>query len=381
MKLTMVINSLSSGGAERVAVTLANHWAEQELDPQVVTLADEKKDFYQLHPGVSRITLNLEGTSNNAISAIRNNIRRIVALRRILLAANPDIALGFMPSCNILLGMAAVGTGIPVIGSEHIHPPTMPLGRSWTWLRRKFYPRLKAVTALTETSRAWIEEHTGARCVPVIPNPVTYPLPDAEPRVKPGEIVASLGGKRLLISVGRLTHVKGFDYLLDAFAHLQKKHIDWRLVILGEGPLRKALEDQRHRLGLDAVVAMPGAVGNIGEWYNAADLYVMTSRFEGFGNTLAEALAYGVPAVAMDCETGPRDILRDEVGLLVPVGDTVRLIDSLDRMISDESVLARFSKNAIRARERYATERIAMMWMTIFEKFRRQNKAYVNKNN
>lgn len=367
MKLCLVISSLSSGGAERVATTLANYWVQSGWQVTVITLADRGGDFYALAPSVKRVTLSCVGESAGSLSGLRNNLARVRALRRTLTREKPDVALGFMPSINILCALASVGTGITVIGTEHVHPPTLDLGQPWAWLRRRVYPHLAAVSALTETSAEWIREHTGAKYVPVMPNPITYPVPAVEPTLNPSAEKERLGGDYVLLAAGRLADQKGFDRLLDAFAAVHRRQPDWRLIILGEGPLRVVLERQCHELGLSDFVSIPGAVGNIGAWYEAADAFVLTSRYEGFGNVLAEALAYGVPAVAVDCNTGPRDILRNEVdGLLVPQNDQEALAAALDRLMGDKALRARFAERAVEARERFAIERIAAQWEEVF---------------
>jgi glycosyltransferase involved in cell wall biosynthesis len=181
-----------------------------------------------------------------------------------------------------------------------------------------------------------------------MPNPILYPIPEGIPAPNPTNLKAKLGGGNYLLAVGRLAKEKGFDRLLAAFARVHARHPDWRLVILGEGPLRAELEQKSDELGLSEAVALPGTVGNIGDWYEACDAYVMTSLFEGFGNTLAEALVYGLPAVAVDCETGPREILRHEVdGLLVPQDNQDALVDALDLMIGSKELRARFAVGLI----------------------------------
>jgi glycosyltransferase involved in cell wall biosynthesis len=374
MKLCMMISSLSSGGAERVATTLANYWAEKGWEISIITLAGTDRDFYAISPNIRRIPLHLVGESGGTLSGLWNNFSRVRALRRVLKRENPDIVLGFMPASNILSGLACVGTGIIAVGSEHIHPPMAPVSKPWEGLRRLVYPQLAAVSALTHASAEWIRARTEAVNVPVMPNPVPYPIPDGEPAIDPGYVKARLGGEKVLLAVGRLAHQKAFDRLLAAFSCVQVNHQNWRLIILGEGPLRGDLERHRDDLGLSKAVALPGAVGNIGAWYEAADAYAMTSRFEGFGNTLAEALAYGLPAVAVDCETGPRAILRHEVdGLLVTQDDPEALVIALDRMMGDATLRAQFSERAVEVRERFAVERIAGQWEELFHEVTKTN--------
>jgi len=367
MKICLVISTLQSGGAERVATTLANHWVQKGWCVTVVTFASVGGDFYTLGQGVRRVSLNCIGESAGPVAGLKNNLMRVFAVRRALMAEMPDVALGFMPSMNVICGLACLGTGICAVGSEHTHPPMVPLAQPWRSLRRLIYPRLAAVSALTESSAAWVRENTGAKHVPIMPNPIPYPLPDGEPTVHPNTVLENLGGDRTLLAVGRLAHLKGFDRLLDAFATLRERYPEWRMVILGEGPLRGDLSEQSRRLGLERHVAMPGAVGNIGAWYNAADVYVMTSQFEGFGNTLAEALSYGVPSVAVDCETGPREILRQEVdGLLVAQDNPQALVDGLGRLMGDPELRARCARRATEVRQRFAVERIAGQWEALF---------------
>ena len=111
-----------------------------------------------------------------------------------------------------------------------------------------------------------------------------------------------------------------------------------------------------------------GRAGTGGEWYERADLYVMSSRFEGYPNTLAEAMAHGLAAVSFDCDTGPRDIIRHEVdGLLVPPGDVAALTAALDRLMDDATLRQQFAERAVDARRRFSMERIAGTWEDLFK--------------
>jgi glycosyltransferase involved in cell wall biosynthesis len=381
MKLCLIARELAAGGAERVIATLANHWAESGWDITLVTFTGIDGDFYHLNPSIKRITLDLESQSQNLCLRLCKyipgfgSIRRIVLLRRILYQSHPQVALAFMPVSNVICGLACLGTNTLAVGSEHNHPPIAPLTWHWKILCRLVYPRLSAVSALTNRSADWIRSRLGARNVPVIPNPVAWPLPVTKPELIPSEVLSVVSGSRLLLAVGRLEHQKGVDRLLAAFALLQALHPDWRLAILGEGSLRISLERQIDELGLRGRVLLPGVAGNIASWYEVANIYVLTSRYEGFGNTLAESLAYGVPAVAVDCETGPREILRHDVdGLLVPQGDQEALVGALDRLMGDESLRIRFSERAVEARERFSVGRVAGQWEVLFKELLNKQK-------
>jgi len=368
MKLFIFIHSLSAGGAERVTVNLANYWSKKGWEVTIITMMSRERDFYKLHPGVHRIALQVDADSTNAPAAIRHNLRRVRALHTVLRQGKPEVALGMMSTANCLLSMAAIGTGVPAVGSERIYPPKAPIGRVWSWLRRRLYPRLAAVVAQTEESAQWLQVQVVGCRVCVISNPAIYPLISHEPQVTPGQVLGTADDMHMLLAAGRLGLQKGFDRLLVAFAELAPRFPDWCLVIIGEGEERCELEKQISDVGIKKHVFLPGIVGNIGEWYEAADLYVMTSRFEGFPNALAEALVYGLPAVSVDCKTGPHDILRHEIdGLLIPQNSHEALVEALATLMSDETLRQQYAARAVDARKRFALERIAGMWEELFE--------------
>lgn len=365
-RLLIFIHSLGGGGAERVAANLANYWADRGWRIVIVTLAPRAVDAYELHPAVERRVLNLAGDSANPIAGLWQNMRRVMALRRELRQFRPESALALMTSANVLLALAAKGLSVRTVGSEHVHPPQYPLGWMWERLRRYTYGGLYGVTALTFESANWLRRHTRARRVAVIPNPVSWPLPVGQPQVPPTSV--STCGRKLLVAAGRLEAEKGFDLLLQAFARLAQQYSNWDLAILGEGSMRSMLGQQIRTLNLENRVFLPGRVGNIGAWYACADLYVMSSRHEGFGNTLAEALASGLPAVSFDCEAGPRSIIRHETdGLLVPPADVGVLAHALERLMGDPAFRSRLAERAVEARERFAIEHIAGLWEDLFD--------------
>jgi len=369
MNLLIFIHSMRSGGAERVTANLANHWADKGWQVTVVTLTSVAADFYQLHPAVQRLGLDVASDSQHSFGAIVSNLTRVLALRRALRQIKPDVALAMMSTANILLALAATGLkDVVTIGSEHIYPPQIPLGRAWETLRSRIYRQLDAVTALTDESATWLRNNTNARKITIIPNAVPWPFPTQTPLL---EIPISSGARKMLLAVGRLDRQKGFNYLIQSFQGLANEFPDWDLYVLGDGPERKALESQIVNNQLVGRVNLLGRAGNVGQWYEKADLYVMSSLTEGFGNTLAEALAYGVPAISFDCDAGPRNILRHEIdGLLVPTGDVAALEAGLRRLMSNLALRQQLGERAIEARDRFSQERIAGMWEQLFSEMR-----------
>jgi len=377
MKILIFIHSLSCGGAERVVASLSWYWAERGHTVTLVTLAGIEQDFYSLHPQVKRIALKLAGESGSLGAALGANLRRIWALHQVLKHELPDVVLSMMTTANVLAILAGTGLPCSVVVSERIHPPQFYLGRVWEWLRRWSYGLSDAVVALTRESADWLRQHTTARWIAIIPNPISWPLSCQPPVVEPQFLFPN--NRKLILAVGRLASQKGFDLLLKAFARVASTRPDWDLVILGEGPERGSLEELAKSLGILNRVYLLGKVGNVGDWYARAQFYVMSSRFEGFPNTLVEALAYGCPAVSFDCDTGPRDIIRHEIdGLLVAPGDIEALASAMARLMDDEMLRSRLSAKAVEARERFSIERIGAMWDRLFEEVAHgRNRLYI----
>ncbi len=363
-RVLLFIHSLHGGGAERVAADLSAHWAGMGREVMVVTQASAEGDVYTLHPKVRREVLHTAG-EGGGLRGIWSNVQRVRALRRVVKSFRPDIVLGMMTTASVLSVLACAGLSCRVIATEHTHPPSQTLSGFWQRLRRLTYPRAASVVALTRGTADWLAQHVPGSKLAVIPNPVHFPLPRAEPVLTP----VSGDGRKRLLAVGRLHADKGFDLLIQAYAKLAASHPDWDLVILGEGDERRALEAQAREAGLASRIFMPGRAGNVGDWYDSADLYVLTSRFEGLSNTLLESMASGLAAVSFDCDTGPREIIREGVdGVLVrPNGDVPALCKALDAVMRNDADRVRMAQAATDVRDRFSAARVLQKWQELFD--------------
>ena len=363
-RLTLVIHSLAQGGAERDMAHLARCWAERGNDVAVVTLDSVATDSYPLVEGVTRIGLGLAGDSHGWLQAISNNRQRIRALHDILRQRSPQTVVSFIDRMNVVTLKAATSLEDPVIVSERIDPRHHEPGRIWRWLRRRTYPLCTAQVVLTHSVRDWCRQLAPRQPVHVIPNPARRPetgSTDASREWAPAD-------RSVLLGMGRLHPQKGFDRLLPIFARLRSAHPNWHLVLLGEGDERARLEARVRDLGLQQHVSLPGWVSDVDGALSRSDLFVLPSRYEGFGNVVAEALACGVPVVTMDCPSGPGEIVRDGVdGLIVPAEDTARLEQALDRVMGDAQLRDQFSARGPEVLDRFSEQKFLAQWDAVLE--------------
>lgn len=360
LRVTFVISGLGMGGAERVLARLANGLVGRGHAATVITIADRGPDFFRLAPGIARVRLGLARDSRNAVDAVANSVRRLRSLRRAIRATHADVCVGFIDVANILMLLALSGLGVPAVVSERCDPGQTTLRSAWRVLRRLLYRRAAVVVAQTPDAETWIRRHLAPRGTAVIPNAVDAP-PAAAVGARPD------GPKRVAL-VGRLTHQKGVDLFLEAFAQCVAHHRDWEAHIAGDGPDREALEALARTLGLERRVRFLGAVAEPARVFSSAAVFVLPSRYEGFPNALLEAMAHGLPVVAADCRSGPRTIVRDGVdGLLVRAGDAAALAGALDAVLSDPDRRAAMGRRAAEVSARFNWEDVMSQWEATLE--------------
>lgn len=366
MKLAFLVSSLGPGGAERVAATLCNAWVSQGHQVILIpTYSGGGKSFYELDTRVKLRFLAREVGVSSISKRGKSYYQRLMALRNLLRQYKPNLILSFLPNVNVAAVLATRGMRVPLIVCERTYPPQLPLSWVWSLLRRWTYPLASRVTVLTSEGLDWLRREIPSAHGVVLPNPLLYPLPVKAPLLVPAAVVAN--ERNVLLAVGRMSEEKGFKGLIGAFASLAGQHPQWDMVILGDGPQREELEQLVQDKGLAGRVLLPGRAGNVGAWYERAALYVLSSRVEGFPNSLGEAMAHGCAAVSFDCDTGPRDLIRHEVdGLLVPPGDVVALAQSLGRLMQDDALRAQMASRALEVRSRYSMPRVLGMWDELF---------------
>jgi glycosyltransferase involved in cell wall biosynthesis len=362
MRLSLIIASLGRGGAERTASILASAWAAQGNDVTLITLTQDDVPAYSLHPAVRLRQLRvLHGPAKNLLHGAVRQLNCVRALRQTLIASSPEVIVSFMDVSNILTLLAVRGLPVPVVITEHTHPAFHYIGWHWQILRRLLYHRAGALVCMTNAVLLWFQKRIKVNGY-VIPNPV-----EVVPVRGAADVSAREDGKTV-IAMGRLSREKGFDLLLEAFSRIADRHSDWQLKIVGDGPLRSALEAQATRLNLGRRAQFTGTVTDPYLVLRSADLFVFSSRFEGFGNALCEAMACGLPVISFDCPSGPREIIRNGVdGLLVPPENVVELAAAMDGLMSDSQERTRLASRAPEIAERFGLKRVLVLWIELFE--------------
>jgi glycosyltransferase involved in cell wall biosynthesis len=255
--------------------------------------------------------------------------------------------------------IAATGLRVPVIVSERTFLTAHHLPGIWGTLRRWCYPHAAAIVAQTQRCAAALQP-LSRRQVDVIANPVVV-----EPRAEGAPAPRHAGGHTLL-AVGRLAKQKGFALLIDAFADIAARHPDWNLVILGEGPLREPLARRIAERGLAGRISMPGFDAHVRSAMRRADLFVMSSIYEGFPNALLEAMTEGLACVSFDCDAGPGELIEHhDNGWLVPAGDVPALSAALDALMGDADLRARLGRRARAVGTTYSPATILEQWNSL----------------
>lgn len=359
MNLVFVIKSMSmaGGGAERVLVDVTSKLAEYGHRITIFSFdKDCESDFYPVDARVTRVRLDIGRT--NRRSGIHDVGRRIRALRAAITNAQPDVAIGFMASSYIPVGLALWGTGIPVVASEHTDYNHWRRHRVQFAAMRATLPLYRAMTVLSDRVRANYPVALINKMV-IIPNPVTAaPIALASPT---GRLCKSI------LAVGRLSREKDHQTLIAAFAAVSPCYPNWKLRIIGEGELRGQLEQQIVAHGLGDRIALPGTTSEIDAEYRQAQIFAHPALYESFGLVTAEALAHGLPAVGFAECPGTNELIIDgHNGLLVSGEDRVGSLGAaLDRLMGSSDLRIRLGQNGPASITRYSLAATAERWVAL----------------
>jgi glycosyltransferase involved in cell wall biosynthesis len=339
-RITLLAYTLEGGGVQRTMAVLANEFAGKGYNVDLLAVTDDGLRPPHLSPAV-RTEILVPRPPLRGLTLVTACIRLAAYLRR----ARPDALLSADIVVNIVACAASILSGkrarlalteVATITPSYLRLPENRMVGFWWRLAKIFYPRADRVVAVSKGLAAHLEREIPALKgkVTAIYNPA-YPsyIDDAANKPAPHPWLERKDVP-VCVAVGRFVAVKGFDNLLRGFGDLRRRR-KCRLIIVGDGPLRPSLEALARELGIADDVAMPGFDANPYAFLARADVFAMTSRNEGLGNVLIEALACGCPCVATDCPDGPAEILEQgRVGILVPVDDPKALADALEKTLA-----------------------------------------------
>lgn len=363
--------SLGGGGAELQLLRLANHLSRDTF--QVSIALGRGGGAYE--DALARDVQVYILRRGRLVSSAGRMMRSVAPLRRLIRTAQPDIVFSVMGHANIaaLLAMHSMSQCPAVVLGEQT-PPSYNYGGSGKLSNRlifgaipRLYPLADHVVALSHGVAEELQElapKLSGRCT-VIPNAGT------DERVRSGAQgsipdIRPLQDEPLLVACGRLVRLKGFSYLIDAVRLIcQNKPV--RLWIIGEGEDRPRLQRQIDALHLTDRVRLLGFQQNPYQYMAAADLFVLSSLYEGFGNVIVEAMACGVAVVSTDCPYGPGEIIQNGVnGVLVPPASTEALAQAILRLLSDEELRRKIANNGKRRAQDFDVERVAAAYGDLF---------------
>jgi glycosyltransferase involved in cell wall biosynthesis len=364
-RIAIFVSSFRGGGAEGAMVQLANKLLARDLEVDFVVLQETGPWRAKVEPSVRIIDLQ---ASRVALS--------IMPLVRYFKSSRPDVFLSNVTHLNIAAVVARrlSGTNCRLMLLEH-NDLRQRLLHFFKPIERLIFPPLMRITyphanKLLAVSRGVAEGVAATMKIPpdsidIFPNGVDIQHIREQTREDVEHPWINGGEVPVIISAGRLVSQKGYADLLHGFALLTER-IPARLIILGEGPLRKELETLKNKLSIRDKVDLLGFQSNPFAFISRADLFVLSSLYEGFGIVLLEAMACGTPVVSTDCQSGPREVLAGgEAGLLVPVGNPRELADSMLRLITDDSLATQLRRAGIKQAEIYSIDTITDRFLAL----------------
>lgn len=343
-KITFVHIGMARDGAERVIAHLANTYAEKGFFVDIIVLLHNRCE-YDLHPNVKVVSF-----VRSDVSRRKNLLYWVKSIRKYMKKEKPEKVISFSMYVNIITLLACVGLHKEILISERNDPTSDGRSKFDVFLTNVLYKYADKIVFQTKRAMNSFPESIRKRSK-IIGNPVFVACQ------------ASSTKQDKIVTVGRLAPQKNQKLLLNAFAKVVASYPQIRLEVYGKGELLDSLQEQCRQLGISNSVNFKGNVTNVHECISDARAFVLSSDFEGLSNALLEAMAMGLPCISTDC-AGSDEIIESGVnGMLVHVGDTEGLSNAIMRVLADEELASKISRNAKNIGNLYNHEAVIRQWL------------------
>lgn len=358
MKVMFINHAMHCGGTDKVVHSLLEILGNgNNIECELVTVRNSDEDFFKVPSSIKRYTLNFTKddrklTGISYFSA--DNIKLILKIRAIVKKSKPDFIVTNWTSTNCLTLLSTLFLNCKVISYEHIHYDSP--SRIWKIARRILYPLSYKVLTLTDSD---LKKYNKFCCAQKVINPISM-RDNSTTKV----LTDVLHRPKYILGVGRLEHQKGFDLLIEAFSKIAHKVPNWKLKIIGDGSQLNSLKKLSHALQIQDRIEFTGAVKNVSEYYLSSQIFVLSSRFEGFGLVVVEAQSYGNAVISFNCPTGPSEIIMDEInGKLIKKESILELSEYLFILINSPEKIEKFSINGQLSSQNYDVDKIKKLWL------------------
>lgn len=355
MKIGFYINVIGGGGAERVVANLANQFSEDNNEVIVITSIRHERE-YLLNERVKRYNLEEEEITGR----LKKNISRISKLRKIVKSEKMDILISFMAEPNFRAVLATIGLRTKCMISVRNDPNREYAGRIGKFLGQNLLPLADACVFQTTEAQAWFPSKLQKKST-IIPNAVKEEFFHIKRDRIPG----------LIVTCGRLTSQKNHTLLINAFCQIASDFPEALLKIYGEGKLQDQLQTLIDSTQYSDRITLMGATNDVPEILSKADIFVLSSDYEGMPNALMEAMAAGVACISTDCPCGGSRMLltSDEYRMLVPMKNVHLLAETMKLYLNDSKLNKNISAYLQNRARDFNPVKIFSLW-----------KSYINEN-
>lgn len=360
MNILCIIPTLGHGGAQRVLVELAEHLsATTSYQVSFLIFKGGEDRFYKPNDQIPVHCIDtVQGNSISWLALSQTPMR----VRKKIKYIAPDVIISFQDVANFPTLLATLGLNCRVIVSERLDPSHHSAAKTRQLVRSLLYPLADRIVVQTKHIANQMPKIT-AKQVSIIPNPAPTITTSANPHIP------TKNGFRA-IAAGRLEDQKNFSFLIDAIAHARLHLAGWHIEIFGEGSQRKILQDKIESLSLQKHITLRNATEDLGAEMRRSHLYLLTSKYEGFPNTLLEAVAYGLPSIAIRSVSGVEEMVRNNInGITLAANQSTpeHFGDKLAKLANDAELRESMGKNCKHIVETYQRARLYDRWKEIIE--------------